>query len=399
MYNYISQNRLCYKNTMIMKRLSFLKQPLLAAVNDHLIDYPTPANLSYWWGFGSTAGICLILQILTGIFLAMHYTPHIDLAFLSVEHIMRDVEGGWFLRYMHANGASMFFIVVYLHLLRGLYYGSYTSPRELVWIVGVIILLLMIITAFIGYVLPWGQMSFWGATVITSLASAIPVVGTDITHWLWGGFSVDNATLNRFFSLHYLLPFIIAGASLVHIVALHQYGSNNPLGCSATVDKIPFYPYLLLKDLVGWVVFAIFFSGFIFFAPNLLGHPDNYIPANPMSTPAHIVPEWYFLPVYAILRSIPHKLGGVLAIGLVFVSLLILPFIHTSQIRSSSFRPLHRKLFFLLVADCLLLGWIGCQPVEDPYVLIGQIASIYFFLYFLVAMPLLGKVEQFLVQK
>ena len=399
MYNYISQNRLCYKNTMIMKRLSFLKQPLLAAVNDHLIDYPTPANLSYWWGFGSTAGICLILQILTGIFLAMHYTPHIDLAFLSVEHIMRDVEGGWFLRYMHANGASMFFIVVYLHLLRGLYYGSYTSPRELVWIVGVIILLLMILTAFIGYVLPWGQMSFWGATVITSLASAIPVVGTDITHWLWGGFSVDNATLNRFFSLHYLLPFIIAGASLVHIVALHQYGSNNPLGCSATVDKIPFYPYLLLKDLVGWVVFAIFFSGFIFFAPNLLGHPDNYIPANPMSTPAHIVPEWYFLPVYAILRSIPNKLGGVLAIGLVFVSLLILPFIHTSQIRSSSFRPLHRKLFFLLVADCLLLGWIGCQPVEDPYVLIGQIASIYFFLYFLVAMPLLGKVEQFLVQK
>ena len=377
----------------------FFKQPLLAAVNDHLIDYPTPANLSYWWGFGSTAGICLIVQILTGIFLAMHYTPHIDLAFLSVEHIMRDVEGGWFLRYMHANGASMFFIVVYLHLLRGLYYGSYSSPRELVWIVGVVILLLMILTAFIGYVLPWGQMSFWGATVITSLASAIPVVGTDITHWLWGGFSVDNATLNRFFSLHYLLPFIIAGASLVHIVALHQYGSNNPLGCSATVDKIPFYPYLLLKDLVGWVVFAIFFSGFIYFAPNALGHPDNYIPANPMSTPAHIVPEWYFLPVYAILRSIPNKLGGVLAIGLVFVSLLVLPFIHTSPIRSSSFRPLHRKLFWLLVADCLLLGWIGCQPVEDPYVLIGQIASVYFFIYFLICMPLLGKLEHYLITR
>ena len=233
--------------TLFMKRLSFLKQPLLAAVNDHLIDYPTPSNLSYWWGFGSTAGICLILQILTGIFLAMHYTPHIDLAFLSVEHIMRDVEGGWFLRYMHANGASMFFIVVYLHLLRGLYYGSYTSPRELVWIVGVVILLLMILTAFIGYVLPWGQMSFWGATVITSLASAIPVVGTDITHWLWGGFSVDNATLNRFFSLHYLLPFIIAGASLVHIVALHQYGSNNPLGCSATVIKSHFIHIFYLK--------------------------------------------------------------------------------------------------------------------------------------------------------
>ena len=312
---------------------------------------------------------------------------------------MRDVEGGWFLRYMHANGASMFFIVVYLHLLRGLYYGSYSSPRELVWIVGVVILLLMILTAFIGYVLPWGQMSFWGATVITSLASAIPVVGTDITHWLWGGFSVDNATLNRFFSLHYLLPFIIAGASLVHIVALHQYGSNNPLGCSATVDKIPFYPYLLLKDLVGWVVLAIFFSGFIYFAPNALGHPDNYIPANPMSTPAHIVPEWYFLPVYAILRSIPNKLGGVLAIGLVFVSLLVLPFIHTSPIRSSSFRPLHRKLFWLLVADCLLLGWIGCQPVEDPYVLIGQIASVYFFIYFLICMPLLGKLEHYLITR
>lgn len=291
----------------------------------------------------------------------------------------------------------MFFIVVYLHLLRGLYYGSYSSPRELVWIVGVVILLLMILTAFIGYVLPWGQMSFWGATVITSLASAIPVVGTDITHWLWGGFSVDNATLNRFFSLHYLLPFIIAGASLVHIVALHQYGSNNPLGCSAHVDKIPFYPYLLLKDLVGWVVFALFFSWFIYFAPNLLGHPDNYIPANPMSTPAHIVPEWYFLPVYAILRSIPNKLGGVLAIGLVFASLLALPFIHSSKIRSSSFRPLHRKLFWLCVADCVLLGWIGCQPVEDPYVLIGQLASVYFFLYFLFFLPLLGRVEHFLL--
>lgn len=373
------------------------KDYVLAIVDNHIIDYPTPINLSYAWSFGALAGICLVIQIVTGIFLAMHYTPHIDLAFLSVEHIMRDVEGGWFLRYMHANGASMFFIVVYLHLLRGLYYGSYTSPRELVWIVGVVILLLMILTAFIGYVLPWGQMSFWGATVITSLASAIPVVGTDITHWLWGGFSVDNATLNRFFSLHYLLPFIIAGASLVHIVALHQYGSNNPLGCSATVDKIPFYPYLLLKDLVGWVVFAIFFSWFIYFAPNALGHPDNYIPANPMSTPAHIVPEWYFLPVYAILRSIPNKLGGVLAIGLVFVSLLVLPFIHTSPIRSSSFRPLHRKLFWLLVADCLLLGWIGCQPVEDPYVLIGQLASVYFFVYFLVFMPLLGKFEHFLL--
>jgi ubiquinol-cytochrome c reductase cytochrome b subunit len=380
-----------------MRRLSLLKQPLLSVVNDHLIDYPTPSNLSYWWGFGSLAGICLIVQILTGIFLAMHYTPHVDLAFVSVEHIMRDVNGGWFLRYMHANGASMFFIVVYLHLFRGLYFGSYASPRELVWIVGVVILLLMILTAFIGYVLPWGQMSFWGATVITSLASAIPVVGMDITYWLWGGFSVDNATLNRFFSLHYLLPFIIEGASIGHIAALHQYGSNNPLGSLAVVDKVSFYPYFFLKDLVGWVIFALFFSFFIYFAPNALGHPDNYIPANPMSTPAHIVPEWYFLPVYAILRSIPNKLAGVAAIGLVFVSLLLLPFINTSSIRSSNFRPLYKKLFWLFVADCLLLGWIGCQPVEDPYVLIGQLASVYFFAYFLIFIPFLGKFEKALL--
>ena len=380
-----------------MRRLSILKQPLLATVNDHLIDYPSPSNLSYWWSFGSLAGICLIVQIATGIFLAMHYTPHVDLAFLSVEHIMRDVNAGGLVRYMHANGASMFFIVVYLHLFRGLYYGSYASPRELVWIVGVVILLLMILTAFIGYVLPWGQMSFWGATVITSLASAIPVVGMDVTYWLWGGFSVDNATLNRFFSLHYLLPFIIAGASIVHIAALHQYGSNNPLGSLSTVDKVSFYPYFVIKDLVGWVCFAIFFSFFIYFAPNALGHPDNYIPANPMSTPAHIVPEWYFLPVYAILRSIPNKLAGVAAIGLVFVSLLLLPFINTSHIRSSSFRPLYRKLFWLFVSDTVLLGWIGCQPVEDPYVFIGQAASVYFFVYFLVCIPFLGRFEKALL--
>ena len=378
-------------------RLSLLKQPLVSPLNDHLIEYPTPSNLSYWWGFGSLAGICLMLQILTGIFLAMHYTPHVDLAFMSVEHIMRDVEGGWFLRYMHANGASMFFIVVYLHMFRGLYYGSYSSPRELVWIVGVVIFLLMILTAFIGYVLPWGQMSFWGATVITSLASAIPVVGDEITHWLWGGFSVDNATLNRFFSLHYLLPFIIAGASIVHLAALHQYGSNNPLGTLGTVDKVPFYPYFYAKDLVGWVSFALFFSLFVYFYPNLLGHPDNYIPANPMSTPAHIVPEWYFLPVYAILRSIPNKLGGVAAIALVFISLLALPFLNTSAIRSSSFRPLHKKLFWLLVADCVLLGWIGCQPVEAPYVTIGQLASVFFFFYFLICIPFLGKFESKLI--
>lgn len=282
-------------------------------------------------------------------------------------------------------------------MFRGLYYGSYASPREAVWCIGVIILLLMILTAFIGYVLPWGQMSFWGATVITSLASAIPLVGDTIVTWLWGGFSVDNATLNRFFSLHYLLPFIIAGASIVHIAALHQYGSNNPLGTNSSVDKISFYPYFYVKDLVGWVAFAVFFAVFVYFYPNFLGHPDNYIPANPMSTPAHIVPEWYFLWVYAILRSIPNKLGGVAAIGLVFVALLALPFINTSQTRSSSFRPIYKKFFWLLVADTLILVWIGQRPVEDPYILIGQLASIYFFIYFLIIIPFLGKFENFLI--
>ena len=380
------------------KRTSLLKQPLLSVLNEHLIEYPTPSNLSYWWGFGSLAGICLVIQILTGIFLAMHYTPHVDYAFMSVEHIMRDVEGGWFLRYAHANGASMFFIVTYIHMFRGLYYGSYSSPRELVWCVGVIIFLLMILTAFIGYVLPWGQMSFWGATVITSLASAIPVAGDTIVTWLWGGFSVDNATLNRFFSLHYLLPFIIAGATIVHLAALHQYGSNNPLGINPLTDKVSFYPYFYFKDLVGWVAFAIFFSVFVYYYPNLLGHPDNYIPANPMSTPAHIVPEWYFLPVYAILRSIPNKIGGVLAIALVFICLLLLPFINTSQVRSSAFRPLHKKFFWIFAADCLLLGWIGALPVEDPYVTIGQIASVVFYMYFLIIIPFLGKFETYLIR-
>ena len=380
-----------------MKRVSILKQPLLSTVNEHLVDYPSPSNLNYYWGYGSLAGLCLMVQIATGIFLAMHYTPHVDLAFLSVEHIMRDVEGGWLLRYTHANGASMFFMVVYIHMFRGLYYGSYASPREFLWCIGVIILLLMIITAFIGYVLPWGQMSFWGATVITSLASAIPVVGDTVVTWLWGGFSVDNATLNRFYSLHYLLPFIIAGASLVHIAALHQYGSNNPLGTNASVDKVTFYPYFYVKDLVGWMAFAVVFSIFVFFYPNAMGHPDNYIPANPMSTPAHIVPEWYFLWVYAILRSIPNKLGGVAAIALVFISLLALPFVNSSQVRSSAFRPLHKKVFWLLVADCIILVWIGQEPVEDPYILIGQLASVYFFVYFLIFMPFLGKLESFLI--
>jgi ubiquinol-cytochrome c reductase cytochrome b subunit len=381
-----------------MKRLSILKQPAFSVLNGFIVDYPTPSNLNYFWSFGSLAGICLVIQIATGIFLAMHYTAHVDLAFSSVEHIMRDVEGGWLLRYLHANGASFFFIVVYLHMFRGLYYGSYASPREFLWIVGVIILLLMIITAFIGYVLPWGQMSFWGATVITSLASAIPVVGNTIVTWLWGGFSVDNATLNRFFSLHYLLPFIIAGATIVHLAALHQYGSNNPLGTNAAVDRVRFYPYFYVKDLVAWIAFFAFLAFFVYFYPNTMGHPDNYIPANPMSTPAHIVPEWYFLWVYAILRSIPNKLAGVAAIALVFVCLLALPFLHSSPIRSSNFRPLYRKFFWLLTADVLLLSWIGQKPVEDPYILVGQLASVFFFVYFLVFIPFLGKFEHKLLQ-
>nr|YP_006234131.1 apocytochrome b [Neoporphyra haitanensis]AFH57642.1 apocytochrome b [Neoporphyra haitanensis]QYA17611.1 apocytochrome b [Porphyra crispata] len=377
--------------------MRLIKRPLFNIVNNHLIDYPTPINIHYAWNFGFLSAMCLIIQIVTGIFLAMHYTPHVDLAFISVEHIMRDVNFGWLLRYVHANGASMFFIVVYIHIFRGLYYGSYTAPRQFVWVIGVIILLLMIITAFIGYVLPWGQMSLWGATVITNLVSAVPLVGDSIVAWLWGGFSVDNATLNRFFSLHYLLPFVIAAASLVHLAALHQEGSGNPLGIDASGDKVPMYPYFIVKDLLGIVTFIIFFSVFVYFTPNLLGHPDNYIEANPMVTPAHIVPEWYFLPFYAILRSIPHKLGGVICMIFAIVVLALLPWIHSTEIRSSRFRPIYRTLYWSMAACCLILGWIGGMPVEDPYIIIGQIASLYYFFYFLIILPFLGTVEKFLL--
>lgn len=377
--------------------MRLLKKPLFNIVNNHLIDYPTPINIHYAWNFGFLSAMCLIIQIVTGIFLAMHYTPHVDLAFISVEHIMRDVNFGWLLRYVHANGASMFFIVVYIHIFRGLYYGSYVAPRQFVWVIGVVILLLMIITAFIGYVLPWGQMSLWGATVITNLVSAVPLVGDSIVAWLWGGFSVDNATLNRFFSLHYLLPFVIAAASLVHLAALHQEGSGNPLGINASNDKVPMYPYFIVKDLLGIISFIIFFSFFVYFSPNLLGHPDNYIEANPMVTPAHIVPEWYFLPFYAILRSIPHKLGGVICMIFAIVVLALLPWIHSTEIRSSRFRPIYRTLYWSMVACCLILGWIGGMPVEDPYIIIGQIASLYYFFYFLIILPFLGSVEKFLL--
>jgi ubiquinol-cytochrome c reductase cytochrome b subunit len=374
------------------------KDYILSVVDGHLIDYPAPINLSYAWSFGALAGICLGIQIVTGIFLAMHYTPHIDLAFSSVEHIMRDVNSGWLIRYMHANGASMFFIVVYCHIFRGLYYGSYMAPREHLWCSGVVIFLLMMATAFMGYVLPWGQMSFWGATVITNLFSAIPIAGPSIVEWLWGGFSVDNATLNRFFSLHFLMPFVIAGMVIAHLALLHRDGSNNPLGIDSSMDKIAFYPYYYVKDLFSVVVFVVFFSLFLFYYPNLLGHPDNYIPADPMSTPAHIVPEWYFLPFYAILRSIPDKLGGVAAMGGAIVILLYLPFINTSEVRSAAFRPLYRKLFWFIFADFLLLGWIGQEIVETPFIEIGQVGTVFYFLYFLVIIPALGIVENRLVR-
>jgi len=339
--------------------LALKKQPIVQLVNDHLIDYPTPSNISLFWNYGFLAGMCLGIQIITGILLAMHYTPHVDLAFLSVEHIMRDVNFGWLIRYTHANGASMFFIVVFIHVGRGLYYGSYTKPRGLVWTIGVIILILMMATAFLGYVLVWGQMSFWAATVITNFFTAFPIVGDKIVTLLWGGFSVDNATLNRFFSLHYLLPFVIAGAAIVHMAVVHQDGSNNPLGLSSHSDKISFFPYFFIKDTLGLVAFLLFFSYFVFYSPNLLGHSDNYIPGNPMVTPAHIVPEWYFLPAYAILRSIPNKLIGVLALFGALLVLLVLPVVSTTEVRSSLYRPIHKLFFWLLVADYFLLGYLG----------------------------------------
>jgi len=383
------------------KSLSFLTRwktnNTCAFINSHIIDYPTPTNLNYFWSFGSISGLTLVIQIITGIFLAMHYTCHVDYAFSSVEHIMRDVNNGWLIRYIHANGASMFFIVVYCHIFRGLYYGSYMYPREALWMSGVVIFLAMMATAFMGYVLPWGQMSFWGATVITNLFSAIPVVGPSIVEWLWGGFSVDNATLNRFFSLHYLLPFVIVGLVVIHLSLLHKDGSNNPLGINTNIDSISFYPYYYVKDLFAFFIFLAFFSFFVFFYPNTLGHPDNYIPANSLVTPAHIVPEWYFLPFYAILRSIPDKLGGVIAMFGAIVVLLILPYLNTSSIRSTTFRPLFSFFYWFLAVDFIILGWIGQKPVESPYVEIGLTATVFYFVFFLFLCPILGILEKKLV--
>jgi quinol-cytochrome oxidoreductase complex cytochrome b subunit len=369
--------------------------PFVAQLEHELNEYPTPRNLNYWWNFGSLAGIILVIMLVSGIVLAMHYTPESTMAFNSVERIMRDVNYGWLLRYIHMNGASMFFLIVYIHLFRGLYYGSYKYPRELLWMLGVVILLLMMATAFMGYVLPWGQMSYWAATVITNLFSAIPVVGQKIVTLLWGGFTVGNPTLNRFFSLHYLLPFVIVAVVMLHLVALHTHGSNNPLGIDARgpQDSIPFHPYYTIKDLFGLSVFLIFFAIIVFYLPDALGHPDNYIPANPMSTPNHIVPEWYFLPFYAILRSVPNKLFGVVlmfsAVGILF----IVPWLDTSRVRSARFRPVYKMIYWLLPIDCIALGYVGSQPPTGFVVTLGQVATLYYFVHFLILLPLIGKLE------
>ena len=370
--------------------------PVVSFLKHSAVDYPTPRNLNYWWNFGSLAGFFLLVQIITGVILSMHYTAHVDHAFDSIEHIMRNVNHGWLIRYIHMNGASFFFIVVYIHIFRGLYYGSYKAPRELLWWLGIIILLLMMATAFMGYVLPWGQMSFWGATVITNLFSAIPLIGDNITQWLWGGYSVDNPTLSRFYTLHFLLPFLIVGVVVLHIVALHTHGSNNPLGIDrkGPQDSIPFHPFYTIKDLFGLSFALTIFFAVVFFAPDFLGHPDNYIPADPLKTPAHIVPEWYFLPFYAILRAIPDKLGGVIAMFSAIFVLFLLPWLDTSKVRSATFRPIYKILFWIFLIDAIVLGWVGSKPAEGIYIIISRIATFYYFLHFLILLPLLGKFEK-----
>jgi len=385
--------------------------PVISMLHHSAYEYPTPKNLSYMWNFGSLAGFVLVTMILSGIFLVMNYTPHTSMAFESVERIMRDVNYGWLIRYIHMNGASMFFIVVFLHMFRGLYYGSYKAPREMLWWIGILILLAMMATAFMGYVLPWGQMSFWGATVITNLFSAFPIIGDPLVTWLWGGFSVDNPTLNRFFSLHYLMPFVILGLVVLHVWALHSVRSNNPTGVEIKTpqDSIPFHPYYTIKDLFGLGVFLIFFCAFVFFAPDYLGHPDNYIPANPLVTPPHIVPEWYFLPFYAILRSIdftifgiPAKLLGVLAMFASIVILFVIPWLDTSKVRSSKFRPVYKWFFWLFVIDTFILGYCGAKAPDDYFmgipglrvIVMGQLSTLYYFAHFLVVMPLVGKMER-----
>ena len=369
--------------------------PVFTFLHHEMHEYPTPKNLNYWWNFGSLAGITLVIMIVTGVILSMHYTAHVDHAFQSVERIMRDVNYGWLIRYIHANGASFFFIVVYIHIFRGFYYGSYKAPRELLWILGVVILLLMMATAFMGYVLPWGQMSFWGATVITNLFSAIPLVGESIVTLLWGGFSVDNPTLNRFFSLHYLLPFVIVGVVVLHIVALHRFGSNNPLGIDVRgeQDTVSFHPYYTVKDMFGLSAFLTIMAAIVFFLPNSMGHPDNYIPANPMVTPAHIVPEWYFLPFYAILRAVPDKLLGVLAMFAAIGVLFILPWLDRSPVRSATFRPIYKIMFWVFLVNCVALTYLGAKPAEGIYVILSRLCTVYYFFHFIILLPALSIFE------
>jgi ubiquinol-cytochrome c reductase cytochrome b/c1 subunit len=370
--------------------------PVLGLLKSSFVDYPTPRNLNYWWTFGGILTVVLMVQIVTGIVLVMHYTPSSAAAFDSVEHIMRNVNYGWLLRYIHANGASMFFLAVYVHIFRGLYYGSYKEPREVLWILGVILFLLMMATAFMGYVLPWGQMSFWAATVITNLFSALPLVGEPIVTWLWGGYSVDEPTLKRFFSLHYLLPFVILGVAMLHIWALHVVGQNNPAGIDvkSNKDTVAFTPYATIKDSFALICFFILFAYLVFYLPNYLGHSDNYIPANPLQTPAHIVPEWYFLPFYAILRAIPSKLGGVIAMFASIIVLVFVPWLDTSKVRSARYRPLYKQFFWILLAVCIGLGYLGAKPAEGIYVIAARILTAYYFLHFLVILPLLGFIEK-----
>ena len=378
--------------------MRFLKRdPFVNIANDMVVDYPSPANISYLWNFGSLAGLFLGVQLVTGIILAMHYTPHMDLAFNSIEHIMRDVNYGWFLRYCHANGASFFFLMLYAHILRGLYYGSYIYPRALVWHIGVAIYLLTMAAGFLGYILVWGQMSYWAATVIINLVSVVPLIGNSLTEWIWGGFSVGNPTLNRLFSLHYLVPFIIAVLAILHLMALHIPWSGTPLGTNSKVDMVPFHPYFSVKDGLGVLVLLVMLSYLVFFNPNLLGEPDNYIPANPMATPPHIVPDWYFLPFYAILRSIPSKFLGVIAMAAAILVLFLLPYLNTSRIRSSTFRPIFKKFYWLFVVCVLLLSWIGGIPVQEPYYTIGQIATLFYFTFLLLLIPVIGMIENTLM--
>lgn len=378
--------------------MRLIKHDIIKSISEHLNRYPSPFNLNYFWGFGSLSIFYLLVQIITGLYLAMYYTPLSEVAFDSVQHIMREINHGWLIRYIHSTGSSIFFAIVYLHIGRGIYYGSYLYPRGLVWCTGVLIFLLMMATAFLGYVLPWGQMSFWAATVITNLFSAVPIIGDDITEWLWGGFSVDQPTLKRIFVLHFLLPFVILGIVVLHLLILHRVGSNNPIGTDVS-SPLPFYPYYFLKDFTFFFFSLAFFSVCVYYFPNVFIHPDNYIRANPMVTPSHIVPEWYFLPFYAMLRAVPSKLGGVIVMLMSILILFFLPILgSTTSVRSSVFRPLHTLFFWFFVVAFLLLGWLGACPVEEPYIILSRVLTIFYFAFFLVLTPLTGFIETKLLE-